>query len=65
MFGGDGAWDFHERLLTDYDGVVKVHGILNVCSTLPIGHHTNTNNPRRSIGSPIVHLGSCRAASCH
>ncbi|KLO10339.1 cytochrome P450 [Schizopora paradoxa] len=29
MFGGDGAWDFHERLLTDYDGVVKVHGILN------------------------------------
>ncbi len=30
MFGGEGAWKFHERLLTDYDGVVKVHGVMNV-----------------------------------
>lgn len=36
MFGGDGAWDFHERLLTDYDGVAKVHGILNVRYLWPI-----------------------------
>ncbi len=30
IFGGEDAWKFHERLLTEYGGVAKIHGVLNV-----------------------------------